>query len=158
MSKAFYDATCPKCKSHIGWFGRLTDRPACKCGHQIPRAELDQAESKMEEFRTLMATSPHKADGETLRKQRLAAGLTLGQAVKVLGVSGLTLAGLSRVEQGVEKPSERLASAMAKAYGLDAGEGDTPKCQCDHGGLNQARIAQLLGASKSTCMRCGLSI
>lgn len=81
----------------------------------------------MEESRTLMATPPHKGDGETLRKQRRAAGLTLGQAVKVLGVPGLTLAGLSRVEQGVEKPSERLASAMAKAYGLDAGEGDTPK-------------------------------
>lgn len=117
--RAFIDATCPKCKRHIGWYGDAKDRPACACGHQVPREQLEGDAAKLDDFRRLLATSPHKADGETLRKQRLAAGLTLGQAVKVLGVQGLTLSGLSAVEQGLEKPSRILAAAMVEAYGLD---------------------------------------
>lgn len=123
---AMIDATCPKCRAHIGWYGEVTDRPAChRCGHQVPREQLESDKAKMDEFRAMMAASPHKADGATLRKQRLAAGLTLGQAVKVLGVPGLTLTMLSNIEIGMEKPSPRLAAAMAKAYGLDE-EGHSP--------------------------------
>lgn len=117
---AFFDATCPKCGRSFGWYGSLVSRPACpKCGHQIPLEERVDAQAKMDEFRKLMEASPHKANGQTLRKQRLAAGLTLGQAVKVLGVPGLTLTGLSAIEMGAAPASEQIAAAMVKAYGLD---------------------------------------
>lgn len=117
---AFFDATCPKCERSFGWYGSLVGRPPCpKCGHQIPREDRVSAQAKLDECRKVMETSPHKAEGATLRNQRLAAGLTLWQAVKSLGVPGLTLTQLSNIEIGLEKPSPRLAEAMVKAYGLD---------------------------------------
>jgi ribosomal protein S27E len=36
---AFIDARCPKCGAHVGWHGRMSDRPACpKCGHRPAQA------------------------------------------------------------------------------------------------------------------------
>ena len=45
---SFIDARCPKCDRKQGWFGDLKDRPpGPKCGHQVPKAELDAAEAEM---------------------------------------------------------------------------------------------------------------
>lgn len=47
----FLDATCPKCRKHIGWVGTMANKPACSgCGFREPQAELDQAEGKIQEY------------------------------------------------------------------------------------------------------------
>lgn len=40
-TNAFHDTHCPKCRAHIGWFGRSVDRPKCECGHSVDRATLE---------------------------------------------------------------------------------------------------------------------
>lgn len=87
---AFFDATCEKCKKRIGWCGKATDRPACsRCGHRPDRVELEAADAKMDEFRKLVASRP---GSETCYKQRVAAGLAIGQAARMLGVTAKELA------------------------------------------------------------------
>lgn len=47
--KGMMDATCPKCRKRIGWFGEVTDRPPCpRCGHQIPLKDLEADQKKLE--------------------------------------------------------------------------------------------------------------
>jgi predicted RNA-binding Zn-ribbon protein involved in translation (DUF1610 family) len=45
--RASFVAQCTACGLAIAWRGRLLDRPACPCGHQVGRAklELDQREA-----------------------------------------------------------------------------------------------------------------
>ncbi len=41
------DARCPKCRLRIGWQGKAVDRPPCpKCGHVVPREELEKADAQ----------------------------------------------------------------------------------------------------------------
>ncbi len=70
----------------------------------------------MAEFRELLRTAPHKATGEQLRQQRIAAGLTLHAAAKRIG---LAPSELSRVEQGLVKLTDQQAAALALVYDLD---------------------------------------
>ena len=114
-TRAFMDATCPKCKRRIGWHGTVLDRPACACGHQIDKAELQADHDKVAEFRRLLLLSPHQASGSDLRKQRIAAGLTLRQACQRLALTG---ADLTEIEQGLTKPDEALATRMGNLYGM----------------------------------------
>ena len=40
--RAFMDASCPECHTHIGWLGSLSDKPPCpNCGHQDSPEALD---------------------------------------------------------------------------------------------------------------------
>ncbi len=112
--KAMLDATCPKCNRRIGWYGTVLDRPACRhCGHQIDRAALQADHDQVAEFRRLLALAPHQASGTDLRAQRIAAGLTLRQAALRLQISGLDL---SRIESGIDRPDEKLATRMGNVY------------------------------------------
>lgn len=61
---AFMDATCPKCKKKIGWFGDVTDRPACpKCGHAYSRHQLEQDQRQMDKIKEEMFGKKEDADG-----------------------------------------------------------------------------------------------
>jgi predicted nucleic acid-binding Zn-ribbon protein len=60
---AFNDASCPKCGRRFGWVGEMIDRPPCpKCGHQIPKEELQEADEEMEKFRQLLRDRKAKKD------------------------------------------------------------------------------------------------
>jgi endogenous inhibitor of DNA gyrase (YacG/DUF329 family) len=115
---AFLDDRCPKCGKRFGWRGRAADRPACpKCGHQVPAADLAAADAELDAFRRLLATHPRNATATELRGQRVAAGLTVGQAV---GQTGIPLGRLLELEGG-HKPTEAEAAALAAAYGCGSG-------------------------------------
>lgn len=46
----FYDDTC-NCGAHVGWFGRLSDRPPCsKCGHSVNKDQLLKEEKELDAF------------------------------------------------------------------------------------------------------------
>ena len=48
---AMNDVTCPKCKQHIGWQGKVTDRPPCpRCGHQVDRELLEADQKKVDDI------------------------------------------------------------------------------------------------------------
>jgi hypothetical protein len=39
---AMIDVSCPKCHKRHGYQGEIVDRPPCpRCGHQVPREELE---------------------------------------------------------------------------------------------------------------------
>lgn len=115
-TRACFDARCPKCRTPIGWFGRILDRPACRrCGHRPSAAELERAQAQVDESRRLLAELRQANPGwGKWRKARVAARLTLRQAAKLLEVAPTTL---SEIEQGQNRPSEALAARMARCYG-----------------------------------------
>lgn len=46
---AMNDATCPRCGFHIGWPGKVTDRPPCpECGHQVDMEALKRDQAKVD--------------------------------------------------------------------------------------------------------------
>lgn len=114
---ATIDASCPKCGKRFGWCGKLTDMPNCpRCGREPDRAKLAADQAEMDAFQQLLLTRPNAS---VCRKQRVAAGLTLGQAAKLLGVEPRLLAD---VEHGRAEMPPGLAEAMGKAY--DCGPDD----------------------------------
>jgi DNA-binding XRE family transcriptional regulator len=117
-TKAFIDATCRSCRARIGWFGRAVDQPACRrCGYKPDKASLEQAQSEMDDFRKLLEEIDEANPGwEKWHDARIAAGLTLRQAAKLLEV---TPSNLSDIEQGRNKPSKALAGRMARCYAGD---------------------------------------
>lgn len=47
----FIDAKCVKCSAHVGWFGSMANKPACrKCGFREPQSDLDEAEKLMNAY------------------------------------------------------------------------------------------------------------
>lgn len=61
---AFNDGQCPKCGKRFGWTGKVSDRPPCpKCGHQLPKEELEAADKQMEDFEKFLIARK-KAEGE----------------------------------------------------------------------------------------------
>jgi ribosome-binding protein aMBF1 (putative translation factor) len=114
--KAFIDVSCPKCRRKFGWFGTMTERPPCpRCGHEIDKASLAHDQAKIDEFRTLLAERREaNPNWDQWRKARVAAGLTLRQAAKILEVAPVMLAA---IERGENKPSQALADRMARCYG-----------------------------------------
>lgn len=109
------DASCPKCRRHIGWCGTFRNQPACSCGYRPPQADLDAAADRMEADRVRMATHPGKASADMRRQQRVDAGLTLRQAAKLLDVYPLHL---SDTENCRAEPSAELCEKMATIYGI----------------------------------------
>lgn len=107
------DVQC-KCGKKIGWTGKFVDCPPCpRCGYRPPGEELAKADTQMEEDRRLLLANPLHASGQILRNQRVAAGLGLRQAAKLLDVYPLYL---SEVEQGRQKLPTELAEKMADLY------------------------------------------
>ena len=120
MSAGFFDASCPQCRRRFGWHGRIGDRPSCPhCGHKPAQATLDRVALRVEEFKLLMRTHPAKATGKQLAAQRAAAGLTLGQAARILGVERIHLC---QIEEDVATLPPELAERMIEAYGLEVRE------------------------------------
>ena len=116
---AMMDARCEKCGKRFGWSGEVADRPPCpRCGHQIDPAKLAADQAVFDEFRELLLRHPRNANATELRKQRTAAGLTVGQAV---AETGIVLARLLDLEQGRKRPTEDEAARLAKAYGVGEG-------------------------------------
>jgi DNA-binding XRE family transcriptional regulator len=113
--KAFIDAACRSCRKRIGWFGLVTDQPACpRCGWKPDRAALEADQAEMNNFRELLSELREANPAwEHWRKARVAAGLTLRQAAKLLEV---TPTDLSVLEQGKKRPSEALAGRMSRCY------------------------------------------
>jgi DNA-binding XRE family transcriptional regulator len=114
-TKGFMDATCRSCRKRIGWFGRVVDQPACpRCGWKPDRASMEAAQAEMDDFRQMLVELHEANPGwEHWRKARVAAGLTLLQAAKLLEVEP---SNLSEIEQGRQSPSEALAGRMARCY------------------------------------------
>lgn len=115
MSIAFIDATCVKCRARIGWLGTALDQPACrKCGHKPDPEKLAADHKAMEDFRKMLAElRDANPNWEHWRKARVAAGLTLRQAAKLLEIAPSTL---SDIERGQNRPSKALAERMARCY------------------------------------------
>lgn len=113
---AFIDVSCPQCRKKFGWYGRVVDRPPCpRCGHQVDRSTLEHDQGEMDSFRELLAELRQANPGwEKWQKARVAAGLTLRQAAKLLEIAPTTL---SEIERGQNRPSEALADRMRKCYG-----------------------------------------
>ena len=117
---AMIDVQC-KCGKRFGWAGRMANRPACpRCGDRPPQAELEEADRRMDADRELFLTHPMKATLDQLRQQRVAAGLTLRQAAKLLNIS---LSELSDYEFGRRHLEPAFAERMAKVYGVEASDG-----------------------------------
>ena len=111
------DLRCAACGKRYGYAGEPADRVPCpRCGHEPDPTAAAHDQAILDEFRELL----HEwRDRKTLVKpgrQRMAAGLTRGQAAKVLGVSREALAD---IEEGRAGLSAELAKAMAAAYGLE---------------------------------------
>lgn len=115
-SAAFIDAKCRRCGAHIGWHGRVTDRPACpRCGDKVPQEDLAADQAEMDSFRQLLRELREaNPKWDKWQNARVAAGLTLRQAAKLLEVDPATL---SEIEQGKNTPSQFLADRMANCYG-----------------------------------------
>lgn len=116
---AFMDATCPKCQSHIGWFGEVTDRPECGCGHQVERSVLESDQAKIDELRHLLVEIDElreegKTEANKLRRMRLAAGLNLHQAAKLAGTA---MVELSKIERGEIELTEEFGKLLGEIYG-----------------------------------------
>jgi DNA-binding XRE family transcriptional regulator len=112
---AFMDAACPRCHKRFGWHGRVVDRPPCpRCGHNLDRAQLEQDQYQIDQFRELLAELRQaNPNWDKWQRARVAAGLTLRQAAKILEVAPQTLA---EIERGENRPSEALATRMARCY------------------------------------------
>lgn len=112
----FIDASCPRCKAHIGWYGTVLDHPEChRCGYQPGMGKMKHDQEEMDSFWELLnELRQANPSWDKWRKARVAAGLTLRQAAKILEV---TPTDLSKIEQGQSKPSESLAARMASCYG-----------------------------------------
>lgn len=112
---AFIDVSCPKCHKKFGWFGLVTDRPPCpRCNHQIDSAALEKDQAEIDNFRELLAELRAANPGwDKWQKARVAAGLTLRQAAKLLEVAPTTL---SEIERGENRPSEALTARMIRCY------------------------------------------
>ena len=113
------DARCEKCGKRIGWFGEVKEQPTCgRCGHKPDPAKLKAAQKEMDDFQKLLADRAKNRPAEVHRRQRAAAGLSLNQAAKMLGLrDGYALA---RIERGEESPPPELADRMADLYGIDS--------------------------------------
>ncbi|REK40922.1 MAG: hypothetical protein DWQ20_00920 [Actinobacteria bacterium] len=63
LSSAFIDASCEKCGLHIGWFGTMSNRPACRrCGHRPPQDELDEAAKSLQTMMDEVAAESERED------------------------------------------------------------------------------------------------
>jgi len=111
---AMIDARCANCGKSIGWCGRAVDMPKCpRCGHEPDRAKLAADDAQMDEFRRLLALRPRDAGGDDLRKQRRAAGLSIGQVARLIELDVVTV---SRWERGDERPTDEQAARLADIY------------------------------------------
>lgn len=111
----FIDVSCPKCNRKHGWFGEMTERPACpRCGYKVDPQELADVQAKMDEVERLLLTRPKDAKGNDLQQMRVQAGLTLRQAARQLG---LLPSILSDCENGRCELSAEVAQAMGELYG-----------------------------------------
>jgi DNA-binding XRE family transcriptional regulator len=97
----------------------------CKaCQYEdVPEASMQLAEPESEYFDPGVMGNELLAELRTAnpgwdkwRKARVAAGLTLRQAAKILEVAP---SDLSAIERGEQRPSEMLAARMARCYGGD---------------------------------------
>ncbi len=117
MNEAMIDATCSCCDTHIGWYGTMRNRPACrKCGYRPSQESLDATADKIDDLRRLESLSPHKASGEELRQQRINAWLSLRQAATLIGI---TPSNLSSWEMGRYAMPEDMSAKVAKIYGIE---------------------------------------
>ena len=93
----------------------MVNRPACfSCGHRPPAAVLEAAQAQLDADHRLMETDPASADGGTVRKQRLLAGLTLRQAAKLLAITPVEL---SNYEAGRAPIGAQVGAKMSDVYG-----------------------------------------
>jgi DNA-binding XRE family transcriptional regulator len=114
-AKAFIDVSCAKCGKKFGWFGLVVERPPCpRCGDRPAPADLERDQAAMNDFRELLAELRQANPGwDQWRKARIAAGLTLRQAARLLEVAPMTL---SEIERGENRPSEALTARMIRCY------------------------------------------
>lgn len=105
------DASCPKCGKRFGWCGEMTDKPPCpRCGHADDPAELAKVQAQMDEMEQLILSRP---TANICQRQRVAAGLTLRQAAKQLGIEPRLL---SDIENGRTQLSAEMAQRMGRLY------------------------------------------
>jgi ribosome-binding protein aMBF1 (putative translation factor) len=110
---AMIDVRCAQCGRRYGFCGRMADCPACPhCGAEPDRAELAATGAKLAETRRLLLSNPTQ---EICQRQRVLAGLSLGQAAKLLGMERRVLAD---IEDGRAPLPAELAARMAAVYGV----------------------------------------
>lgn len=112
--RGMIDVRCAVCGRTYGfvWVEGAPPKPCTYCG----AAPSEQMVADMRHVAEMVALLDKHADGMTpaeLTRARVAAGLTLGQAAKILG---LTPEQLADVENGDRKLDQRLAVAIDNAY------------------------------------------
>jgi DNA-binding XRE family transcriptional regulator len=113
---AMIDVRCRHCRKRYGYCGEPRDCPACPyCSAEPDRAALDHDQEQMDEFRTWLSEWKDRKKLARPGRVRMAAGLSLGQAAKLLGVGRELLA---KVETGEVEPSADLTARMAETYGI----------------------------------------
>jgi DNA-binding transcriptional regulator YiaG len=92
----------------------VRDRPDCpRCFAKPDPAALESDAAKIDDFRRLIALKPAEAAPSDLKKMRVQAGLTLGQAARLLGIERATLAAC---EAGLTQLGQEEASKMSELY------------------------------------------
>jgi len=111
----FIDSVCKKCGKRIGWHGRVVDMPCCpRCGAKPDAAALEHDQAEVDSFRELLREMKERVPGwSQWRRARVAAGLTLRQAARILDVTPTLL---SLIEQAEASPLPSLVGRMGACY------------------------------------------
>jgi hypothetical protein len=111
------DLRCTQCGKRYGFKHRagFPPRPCPKCGHPADPVSFRKDIAVIADFERLLALPLDQITPEDWRKARESAGLTLGQAEKLLGYPRRVLIAL---EAGPDKPDRMQALRMADVYGI----------------------------------------
>jgi DNA-binding XRE family transcriptional regulator len=112
-----FDVRCSGCGKRYGFAAEaVTACPPCPRCHAGPdRSALEADQAKIDEFREFLREWKDRGRLNRPGRIRVAAGLSFGQAVRLLGVDAQAL---RDIEAGRAEPSADLAAKMAETYGV----------------------------------------
>jgi ribosome-binding protein aMBF1 (putative translation factor) len=110
------DLRCHACGHGYGYRGEPRDCPPCpRCKVPPERKDMGHDQEVMDEFRSFLRDWKERKTLARPGRVRMAAGLSLRQAAKLLDCDPTSLA---EVEHGSAALTPELAAKMADAYGV----------------------------------------
>ncbi len=110
------DASCHYCGHRIGWIGGVWDQPVCPKCHHLPNHKAMEIENFRELMREMIVTG-NAAENPKLARIRTAAGLSAGQAARLLGIEKQHLISM---EIGTTEITPAISKMMRELYGMDS--------------------------------------